>query len=159
MVLYGLVIMDFSQLEGFFNSILSREVFRKLLLNSDIHSSGLWLGLGLMLAFMLVVYLITRHIARLPSIQNLPWQPLRLLTQQLLQPIVMLMASMVAMTSWQLMGLGTVWLRLMALIAHWMLFTRVFIWLLQMALPPHSTLFTRIKHILNLILVRSNLIC
>ena len=152
MILYGLVTMDFSQLEGFFNSILSREVFRQLLLNSDIRSSGLWLGLGLMLAFMLVVYLITRHIARLPSIQNLPWQPLRLLTQQLLQPIVMLMTSMVAMTSWQLMGLGTVWLRLMALIAYWMLFTRVFIWLLQMALPPHSTLFTRIKHILNLIL-------
>lgn len=144
--------MDFVQLEGFFNSILSRQVFRHLLVNSDFHAPYFWLGLGLMLIFMVVVYLMTRHIARLPCIQNLSWQALRLLTQQLLQPIVMLATSMVAMTSWQLMGLGTVWLRLMALIASWMLLTRVFIWLLQMALPSQSDWFIRMKHTLNLIL-------
>lgn len=151
-LVYRETAMDFTQLQGFFGSILSRDVFRQLLLNSDFRSPNLWINFALTLAFAFIVYFLARRIAHSPAIQNLRWPSFRALIEQLLPPIFMLIASMVAMTSSQILGFNTIWLRLMALVANWMLLTRAFIWLLQMALPAHNHWLTKITRTLNIIL-------
>lgn len=126
-------------LKEFFFNLFARNQFTSHLLERSFSEPIGWLEIGITVALMIATYYLSEFLIRkYPVLPDRKWASARHIANRLLWPFLLLICSIIALYTWNLFELRSVWLRLLIMAARWMILIRLVLSLVHAALPSHK---------------------
>nr|WP_165087607.1 mechanosensitive ion channel domain-containing protein [Neisseria yangbaofengii] len=126
-------------LKEFFFNLFARNQFTSHLLERSFSEPIGWLEIGITIVLLTATYYLSEFIIRkYPILPGKKWASVRHIGNRLLWPFLLLIFSIIALYTWNLFELRSVWLRLLIMAARWMILIRLVLSLVHAALPSHK---------------------
>ncbi|MDO5640003.1 MAG: mechanosensitive ion channel [Neisseria sp.] len=127
-----------NNLKDFFLNLFARQQFTSQLLERTFNRPEGWLDLAVCIALMLLTYWLSAWWIRRHPIQPNRWAFGRHLGQRLLWPLLLLLASIIALSLWTIFDGRALWLHLLAMAARWLILIRLALAFINAALPDNK---------------------
>ncbi|MCS4533765.1 mechanosensitive ion channel family protein [Neisseria montereyensis] len=120
-------------------SLFARKQFTSQLLERSFNSTSGWLELTLVIVIMAVTFGLSTYLTKkYPFSKTGKWGFLHHVVLRILWPLMMLVISVIALSSWNLAGNDAMWLQLLAMAARWMILIRIAVAIVHAALPNNK---------------------